>query len=71
MKISTIFTLLFTIIATSLFSQTGTLRGTVYDDSNGDTVPFATVFVKETGSGTDTDLDGAYELNLAPGTYIF
>lgn len=69
MKISTIFTLLFTIIATSLFSQTGTLRGTVYDDSNGDTVPFATVFVKETGSGTDTDLDGAYELNLAPGTY--
>ncbi|MFT6336998.1 MAG: TonB-dependent receptor [Halioglobus sp.] len=69
MKISTIFTLLFTILATSLFAQTGTLRGTVYDDSNGDTVPFATVFVKETGSGTDTDLDGAYELNLAPGTY--
>ena len=69
MKISTIFTLLFTILTTSLFSQSGTLRGTVYDDTNGETVPFATVFVKETGSGTDTDLDGAYELNLAPGTY--
>lgn len=69
MKISTIFTLLFTILTTSLFAQSGTLKGTVYDDSNGDTVPFATVFVKETGSGTDTDLDGAYELSLAPGTY--
>jgi TonB-dependent receptor len=69
MKISTILTLLFTILATSIFSQNGTLRGTVYDDTNGETIPFATVFVKETGGGTGTDLDGAYELNLAPGTY--
>ncbi|MFT4532776.1 MAG: TonB-dependent receptor [Saprospiraceae bacterium] len=69
MKILTIFTFLFTILSTSLSAQTGILRGTVYDDSNGETVPFATVFVKETGSGTDTDLDGAYELNLPPGTY--
>lgn len=69
MKISTLITLLFTIITTSLFSQNGTLKGTIIDDSNGDTVPFATVYVQETSSGTDSDLDGAYELNLAPGTY--
>jgi len=69
MRFSTIFTILFSLIASSIFAQTGTLRGTVYDDSNGETVPFATVFVKETGGGTDTDLDGAYELNLPAGTY--
>jgi len=69
MKISTILTLLFSLFITSVFAQTGILRGTVYDDSTGETVPFATIFVEETASGTDSDLDGAYELRLAPGTY--
>lgn len=50
-------------------AQTGTVRGTIYEDASGMTIPFASVVVKETGSGTTSDLDGAYELNLAPGTY--
>jgi outer membrane receptor protein involved in Fe transport len=69
MKISTIFTFIFTLYSFALFSQNGTLKGVVYDETNGETVPFATMFVTETGSGTSTDFDGAYELSLAPGTY--
>lgn len=55
--------------STSLLAQNGTLRGTVTDAGNGETVPFATILVQETNTGTTTDLDGAYELNLSPGTY--
>lgn len=60
---------IFLLLALTTSAQNGTLRGVVYDDSNGETVPFATILVEETGSGTTTDLDGAYELSLAPGTY--
>ncbi|MDF1698191.1 MAG: TonB-dependent receptor [Saprospiraceae bacterium] len=70
MKYSTLFTMAFAMFfSLQLMAQTGTLRGTVYDDTNGETVPFATIFINETGGGTTTDLDGAYELNLAPGKY--
>ncbi|TVR78382.1 MAG: TonB-dependent receptor [Saprospirales bacterium] len=49
---------------------TGTIRGNVYDDETGDPVAFGNVFVKETESGVNTDLDGFFNLsNLAPGTY--
>ncbi len=50
-------------------AQTGTIRGTVIDDENGEPIMFATVFVPETSGGTTTDLDGAFSLSLAPGTY--
>ena len=69
MKYPMIFTLAMLFFSIQAFSQTGTLRGTVYDDSNGETIPFATIFVEETSGGTTTDLDGAYELNLPAGTY--
>lgn len=58
------------LISTSgIFAQNGIIRGTVIDDNTGETVPFANVYVVETQSGTTTDLDGAYNLNLAPGNY--
>jgi len=69
MKYSTIFTIAMLFFSIQIFSQTGTLRGTVYDNTNGETVPFATIFVEETSGGTTTDLDGAYELNLEAGIY--
>jgi len=70
MKISNLFLILtFLVAGVSLSAQRGTLRGTVYDEGNGMTVPFATVLVQETGTGTTTDLDGAYELELEAGTY--
>ena len=70
MKYSTFLTLTMSLfLSFQVFGQSGTLRGTVYDESNGQTVPFATIFVEETKGGTTTDLDGAYELNLEAGTY--
>ena len=70
MKYSTLMTLTLSLFFTlQVFAQTGTLRGTVYDDSNGETVPFATIFIAETGSGTTSDIDGAYEIKLSEGKY--
>ncbi|SHG94200.1 CarboxypepD_reg-like domain-containing protein [Chryseolinea serpens] len=46
----------------------GGLRGQVKDDK-GDPLPYATIFVKQTGSGTTTNVNGLYEITLSPGKY--
>ena len=38
-------------------------------DAQGAPLAFATIFVKETGSGTTTNDEGQYEIRLEPGTY--
>ncbi|MBK8442687.1 MAG: TonB-dependent receptor [Sphingobacteriales bacterium] len=47
----------------------GTVRGIVRDESSGEILPFATIYIKETGGGTTGDLDGNYMLSLPEGTY--
>jgi hypothetical protein len=37
--------------------------------ASGEALPFATIFVKSTGSGTTSNAEGYYEIRLAPGTY--
>lgn len=63
--------LFLTLLATSLvgFAQTGTIRGTITDNQYGD--PVFQAFIKVTGasSGTISDLDGMYNLEVAPGVY--
>lgn len=59
----------FSIFTQFLMTGQGTIRGTIYDDAIGETVPFATVFVQETSGGTTSDLDGAYDLSLDAGLY--
>lgn len=54
--------------STTIFAQTGFLRGTVYDE-NGEAAPFATVQVIETGTGTSTDMDGKFSISLDAGVY--
>jgi len=56
---------------TFVWSQIGTVRGQLIDDSNGTTIPFANILIQETGSGVSTDLDGMYSVDLVPGTYTF
>lgn len=46
----------------------GGIRGSVHDDK-GQPLAFATIFVKQTGSGTTTNVNGEYELLLHPGDY--
>lgn len=44
------------------------IRGTIKDEK-GEPLAFATIFVKQTGSGTTSNINGEYELLLKPGTY--
>ena len=55
----------------SSFAQTGTVRGDLIDDTNGETIPFANVLVAETGGGASTDLDGKFSIDLPVGNYTF
>jgi outer membrane receptor protein involved in Fe transport len=51
------------------FAQNGKVRGIVIDESTNETLVGVAVIVSGTTSGTSTDLDGAFSLDLEPGTY--
>ncbi len=53
------------------FAQHGTIQGKVVDRSTGEALMFATVMVLHADPpiGTETDLDGRFELHLPAGTY--
>lgn len=61
--------LLFISFASLLFAQNGTIRGTVIDNKTGETIIGVNVFVLNTSTGTVTDLDGAFSMEIAPGIY--
>jgi len=56
------------LIGASSYAQ-GTLRGTIYDEALGETIPFANVYVVESQGGTTSDLDGTYSYDLDSGIY--
>lgn len=58
--------LLFTVSVSSVMAQG--IRGKVKNDE-GEVLPFASIYVKEIGTGTSSNLDGYYELRLKPGDY--
>ncbi len=60
--------ILFFLVAGFVSTYAGTIRGVVRSES-GEPLAYATIFVKQTGSGAVTDLMGKYEIQLAPGTY--
>ncbi|WP_149244129.1 SusC/RagA family TonB-linked outer membrane protein [Dyadobacter sp. 32] len=49
------------------FGQTLTVKGVITSE-NGETLPGASVILKGTSTGTTTDVDGKYSLNLADGS---
>lgn len=52
----------------SAFAQ-GALSGKMVDEATGEPLLFANLLIVETAEGVATDLDGNYQLDLAPGTY--
>jgi hypothetical protein len=58
------------IIFTLFFAQVwgGGIRGIIKGDDVGP-LAYASIFVKQTGTGSATDLEGRYEVQLAPGRY--
>jgi len=45
------------------------LAGRVYDKKSGELLTGASILVKETGKGTNTDFEGNYSLSISPGQY--
>ncbi len=67
-KISVLFMLLISV--TFGFSQTGSIKGRIYNEINNEPIPFANVLIDSTQTGALSDIDGNYEIkNLKPGIY--
>ncbi len=49
-----------------LFSQTGTIRGFVYDKANGEPVIFTNVYLYQTSYGSSTDVNGYFTITKIP-----
>ncbi len=64
------FSLLVLLVGSSALAQeTGRVKGRVLDDYNAVTLPGAPVEVVGTGTVVYSDMDGAFDIDLAPGTY--
>ncbi len=62
--------IVFTVLFLSAFvsSFAGGIRGVIISEDTGP-LAYATIFVKQTGTGSATDFEGRYEVQLAPGRY--
>jgi len=60
---------LFVLLIISGFSQTGTLKGFVYDASNGEPIRFCMVQLESTTLGSMTDQNGSFIINKIPDGY--
>lgn len=55
---------------TSIFAQTGSVRGFVYDKTNGEPMIFTSVYLEGTTYGMATNIDGYFNLTkVEPGNY--
>jgi hypothetical protein len=54
------------LITTAAFSQTGTIRGFVYEKETGEPVIFTNVIIKGTTIGAATDVNGYYQITKVP-----
>ena len=71
-KAKLFFSTLFLLIGVALFAQNVTVKGTVKDASTGDAIPFASIQVKGTSTGTNADIDGVYSISVpSSATLIF
>ena len=57
-----------TLLAISTSAFAGGVRGTI-TSNEGEAMSFATIFIKELGTGTTSNAQGFYEIVLQPGTY--
>lgn len=62
------FSILFFVLFQTFYSYGGGIKGTIKSDE-GELLGFTTIYVKETGTGTTSNADGYYQIELAPGAY--
>ncbi len=61
--------ILFFAITSTVIAQEGVIQGTIQDGELNDILPFANVIIKDTDTGTTSDFDGKYSIEIEPGTY--
>lgn len=59
-----LFSSLFMLLQVFAFAQSRTVKGTVKDTKTNETIPGATVLIEGTTTGTVTDLNGAFSINV-------
>lgn len=69
MKIRYVLFIIIGLVVNHIVAQKGDIMGTIIDTEYNDILPFASVVIKESASGTTSDFEGKYEMALAPGTY--
>lgn len=69
MKSKFLFILFFGLFCSMANAQKGKVSGTIYDLEVNDVLPFANIAVKGTHTGTTSDFEGDYSLELETGTY--
>lgn len=68
----TILTMLMLVASAAAFAQNIQVKGVVSDSSTGEAIPFASVQLKGTSTGSVTDAGGAYSISVpANGTLVF
>lgn len=55
--------LIFVLAPLAVLAQTKTIKGVIYEEETGETMPGATVSVVGSTKGVMTDLDGSFELS--------
>ncbi len=62
--------LLFVGLYSSVFAQTGSIKGRIYNEINNESIPFANISLDSTQIGTTSDENGKFLIeNLKPGVY--
>ena len=59
----------FTLITLLAYSQTGIIRGAVFDNATGESIIGGNIAIKGSSIGSVTDLDGSFSFQIEPGTY--
>ena len=57
-------------IAIQLTAQSGKIVGTITDGDYNEPMSFANVLIKNTTTGTTSNFDGTYQLEISEGIYI-
>ena len=60
---------IFLLFTSFIFSQSGKVTGVIMDGEYDEPMAFANVIVKGSTTGTTSDFDGKYSLDLEPGKY--
>jgi hypothetical protein len=66
MKKQLLLSLIFVLITSFSFAQTGSVRGFVYDKTTGEPVIFTNVMLKGTNYGSSTDVNGYFVISKVP-----